>query len=29
VVFDAMNAAGLVYNPKRSISKVVTFSRPE
>ena len=29
VVFDAMNAAGLVYNPKRSISKGVTFSRPE
>lgn len=26
-IFDAMNKAGLVYNPKRSNAKVVTFSR--
>jgi hypothetical protein len=27
-VFDAMNGGGLVYNPRRSNAKVVTFSRP-
>ncbi|MGI3168121.1 FkbM family methyltransferase [Pseudooceanicola sp. C21-150M6] len=28
-VFDAMSQAGLIYNPRRSNAKVVTFSRPE
>ncbi|EAQ01859.1 methyltransferase, FkbM family protein [Pseudooceanicola batsensis HTCC2597] len=28
-VFDTMHAGGLVYNPRRSMAKVVTFSRPE
>lgn len=28
-VFAAMTAAGLIYNPRRSMAKVVTFSRPE
>ncbi|WP_240789453.1 FkbM family methyltransferase [Pseudooceanicola onchidii] len=29
VIFDAMNAGGLIYNPRRSNGKVVTFSRPQ